>query len=139
MRLVVSGLILGLTFLAHSGAAALLGGIMLATAWTARPSARTGSRQRLTWVLPPAIALVVSAPLLIPIATTYGFHVSNRAPSTWIYEAAQPEAAMDGWTRPSALLQVAVMLVGMYSGETSRSTDCDGNLGSSGRCSRQAR
>jgi hypothetical protein len=87
---VLSGLILALTFLAHSGAAALLGGIMVITAWRAEGFGSTPVRRLSVFVVPPLVAVAVSLTFLLPLALQYGLRVVNRVPGTWIHEATQP-------------------------------------------------
>lgn len=113
-RLVLSGLILALTFLAHSGAAALLGGIMMITAWSAGGFRPTPVRRLTALVVPPLVAIAVSLPFLLPLALQYGLRVVNRVPGTWIHEATQPEAIVAGLSRPGAWLHLALVALGLW-------------------------
>ena len=109
------GVLLGLTFLAHSAAGIVLGGIMLVTSCVYTTPLRT---PRLALALtrtaaPFFVATVVVAPFLVPIAARYGFHVVNRAPATWVYDAAHPIAVIAGAARPSALVNLVIVGIGV--------------------------
>ena len=113
-RLVGAGVLLGLTFLAHSAPGIVLAGIMLLTACVG-PASPGKSRPATAVILvaaPFAVALLVVSPFLLPIATRHDFQVLNRAPATWVYDAASPSALLAGAARPSALVNLIVLGIG---------------------------
>lgn len=90
-QVVVAGVILGLTILAHMAPALVLAGIIVVTALltparlSSLPSSHVG--KRLLGLATVAIpAACVAAVFLLPIAWHYGFVVRNRAPGSWIDE-----------------------------------------------------
>jgi hypothetical protein len=99
-RMVVTGVLLGLTFLAHSAAAMFAGAVMLFT----RPRAALAVA---------GIALLVASPFLAPIGLQYGFRVLNRAPGTWHYEGATLLGLLLPSYRLSDILQLALLVVGI--------------------------
>ncbi|MGB2713464.1 MAG: hypothetical protein WBC51_04740, partial [Vicinamibacterales bacterium] len=115
LRLVGCGILLGVTFLAHSAPAMLLGGIMLATAYMASGASRQSQFAHTVIVIavPFVVAFVVVAPFLLPIFTRYSFQVLNRAPATWVYEAAHPYGILAGAARASAVTNLIVAGTGI--------------------------
>ena len=108
-RMVGVGLLLGVTFLAHTGPAVILAGIILLTA-----AAGPGRPSKAILVgLPCMVAFLVVSPFVLPIAARHGFEVRNRAPATWVYEPAHPSALLAGAARPSALINLAVVGIGI--------------------------
>ena len=113
LRMAGCGVLLGLTFLAHSAAGIVLGGIMLLTSWVYTTPLRKPRVVALARAATPFfVAAVVVAPFLVPIAVRYRFDVVNREPATWVYDAAHPIAVIAGAARPSALVNLAVLGIG---------------------------
>jgi hypothetical protein len=76
------GVLLGLTFMAHTAAGLLLAALIFGGELGI---GRTTSfaRRMLAIAVPFGVAALVSAPFLMPLAMRYRFHVLNRIPGTW--------------------------------------------------------
>jgi hypothetical protein len=114
-RALLAGLLLGLTFLAHTAAAVLFAGMVLVTtglsgAWS---QGAVFSRRVVALVTVAATATLIALPFLMPIASQYGFRTLNRAPATWVYEALAPAELWRSLIRPSALASTIVVLLGV--------------------------
>jgi hypothetical protein len=73
VRMIVAGVLLGLTFLAHTAPAVILGIVAIVLF--------AGHLRTLAVIA--ACAMTVSSPFLISIGLHYGFHVVNPAPIAW--------------------------------------------------------
>jgi hypothetical protein len=87
-RWVAAGAVLGLTFLAHTAPALVLGVVALACVYSAHRS----TQQRWSTTISHAaiviaVALLISAPFLWSIAGRYHLNMINVAPSQWIWPA----------------------------------------------------
>jgi len=78
---IACGLLLGLTFLAHTASAITAGCIVLVLA--CKRGNFVGSLGRIAMIL--VAALIVSAPLLFSLAGHYRFHVQNSAPLDYVF------------------------------------------------------
>ena len=116
---VVVGILLGLTFLAHSAAAVVLGGVVVLTALVRTIELRGERRTLALAAASCAIAALVVAPFLAPIGLRYGFAVLNREPTAWVYDNAAPSVLLAGLARPSSIVLVLVLVVGAVWGRTS--------------------
>ena len=83
---VLTGGVLGVTFLAHTAPAVMAGGIM--TLHTLVRLARERDRRPIVIGLGTIglVALIVTAPLTLSIVGRYRLHVLNAAPTNWAYE-----------------------------------------------------
>jgi hypothetical protein len=108
-----AGILLGFTFLAHTGVGLVLAGIMFLTSCLRRPSSQR-SRRSIATVLgvPCSVALPFIALLLLPIALRYRFHVFNRDPAVWAYDGAYPSVIAAGALRPSAVITLLIVVIG---------------------------
>jgi hypothetical protein len=77
----ISGVLLGMTFLAHTATAILAGCIVLVLGWDRRKPRTVAFR----WGLVLLPAFIVSAPLLISILWHYGLQIKNSAPQNFIW------------------------------------------------------
>ena len=117
LRLITSGALLALTFLAHAAPAFVLAGIVtLSTLATiVRPvggikaSVRTGG---LLTVAGTSVVFVL--PFLLPLWTRYRLHVINRAPATWSDPAASPAALLHVAFSPSAIPHWILAVAGLW-------------------------
>ncbi len=99
-RVSLTGLIVGATFWAHSGAAAFAAGVMFLT----RPKA----------AFPVAlVSAAVVSPFLVPLFLEYRLTVLNRAPGTWPYEPATLIAVLLPSFRVSDILHLAAAFAGI--------------------------
>jgi hypothetical protein len=111
----LTGLLLGLSLLAHSSAAALLAAIVVvsacvSSAWTPRPTVR----ERLGYVaLTALVAFIVALPLVATLVTHATDPVVNRAPATWVYEAVEPAALVQRLAKPASWLMLFACLWGV--------------------------
>jgi len=76
------GLALGLTFLAHTAPALILGICVLVTIHTVSANAATALRRLFTVGI---VALVISAPFLWSIGFRYRFKIDNWDPTSWVW------------------------------------------------------
>ena len=115
---IVVGILLGLTFLAHSAAAVVLGGVVVLTALLRTKELREGRRTLALAAASGAIAALIVAPFLAPIGLRYGFAVLNREPTAWVYDNAAPSVLLAGLARPSTMVLVLLLVVGVVWGRT---------------------
>jgi hypothetical protein len=102
-----TGLLIGVTFLAHAAPAALLLGIvwLSGSAFQVWPRASTRLRRLALQALCTIAALAVMAPFLGSLAWQYGLRVQNRVPATWAYEPATPVS----WVMGMKIGDVAIL------------------------------
>ncbi|HET7219848.1 MAG TPA: hypothetical protein VFJ02_17445 [Vicinamibacterales bacterium] len=112
-RRLLFGTVLAATFLAHAGAGLVLGATALATwAWQLLVTDRANAGRRLSAGLASyAVAAVLMAPFLWPLASRYGFHVLNRAPATWSDDSVRLAGLID-IARPGSIVQALIALWG---------------------------
>lgn len=115
-RLLLAGVTVGVTMLAHTGSALVLAGIIVVTAALIperlSPIGARGRRGRLIAILlPGTVAAIVAAPFLLPLVTRYGLHVVNRAPGAWIEERLL-FGNLPGLLKPTALPTAALVTIG---------------------------
>lgn len=82
---ILTGVLLGLTFLTHTAPALILGGVLVIGAidQALRPGARPRAHAAVRLVGALIVALAVSWPLLFSIAAHYQFTVRNPLPGSW--------------------------------------------------------
>ncbi|HTM05511.1 MAG TPA: hypothetical protein VL173_18505, partial [Vicinamibacterales bacterium] len=117
VRLITSGALLALTFLAHAAPAFVLAGIVtLSTlATVVRPLAGVRASVRAAGLLAVAGTSVVFAlPFLLPLWTRYRLHVINRAPATWSDPAASPTALVHVAFSQSAIPHWILAAAGLW-------------------------
>ena len=108
LRALMLGVLLGVTFLAHPAPALVVAAVVTLTALQ---SLRERGRERaLAFVVTVASAALVVAPLLVPIATRYGFRVLNDEPARWLYWVAEPAAIAAACRDHAGLTAVLVVL-----------------------------
>jgi len=112
-----AGLWLGLTFLAHTAPALLLGGLLVVGAVWPRGEGPSDATRR--WVLSIRnLALIllaagiVSLPLLWSVVGRYHLRVLNHAPAEWTYELLEP-AQFLAFVRSSLSIGAACATVGL--------------------------
>jgi hypothetical protein len=91
---VITGVVLGLTFLGHTAPALLLGA-MIGTATIYRIVREADERRRPLWHLLVVITIAagIAAPLLLSIVGHYQLRVKNPVPSSWLDDSLQ----LDRW------------------------------------------
>jgi hypothetical protein len=115
-RSALSGVLLALTFLAHTAAGVLLGALTLAVSVRRTPdTSRSLSSRALRVVMPFSIAALITAPFLLPLATRYRFHVLNRVPGTWSDDGLRFSTLFFDLGRPGSFLLLALMVLGAIS------------------------
>jgi hypothetical protein len=107
----VVGILLGLTFLAHTAPALLLGAIVLVT--SVLRARRQGASVRLSVtaaVIVYVTGALVSTPFWLPIFVKYQFHIINRTPTTFTFGGARPSELLASGN--PALYAVMAVVVG---------------------------
>lgn len=117
---VVTGILLGVTFLAHTTPAVLLGCIILACAvWSMIRPAVAGSEEIsrggtvLRFSVAMIVAFIVGLPFTISILFNYGLRIVNPEPAYWVYEYLSIDN-LDGFLIGLVSLPVGVALAGGY-------------------------
>jgi hypothetical protein len=105
---IVVGFALGVTFLAHTAPALILGAILIiGAAWSTAPL-RT---RALRLVIQLGTAVIVSVPLLYSIVGRYHLRWLNPMPSTWLY-LARPADMMPSIPLGSLLITGPLLIIG---------------------------
>ena len=92
-----TGVLLGVTALAHTAPAVLAAGVIVIDAlsrlWPRRPLERSPDdwRPLRGTIIAGVTAIIVALPLLVPIAGHYGLTIQNSVPLTWIDRRMEPQ------------------------------------------------
>jgi hypothetical protein len=116
-RLLLAGMLLALTALAHGAPAVVLAGIVALTSISSALRRIDGidTTARTKGVAMTAgTSILLVLPFLWPLAVRYGFHVRNRAPATWTEDAAKPEVLLATGLSPAAVPGWAVVFAGAW-------------------------